>query len=344
MRRGRSGLIAAVAGALFAVAPAMAADPPIVIAQLTVPTAITLDLDGDVWLASDNVVSALLTEHSPDGQLLRRFEYGNMASIGEGSSLITDPVNGNILELADDGRIDIVSPLDGSRTPWFALRDLDVDDSAAFDLVSGTTGQVGSIILTQAASYGDLALWRHDDKVEVFATGVYGTAPFVLRVTFGPSGLESSRLLAVSLGATVPLENLPRGLAVDPSGRVFTVLPREARYGGEDVDRAVVFGGLFDQGIGEPPTVILDDGSFSSLGLASDASGAFYGVPGGSSPGPCTTVPAVVRVDPALAGFSCVPVGSLLAEPVDLAVTPDGATAYVAMSGSGEVWRVSLSD
>lgn len=62
--------------------------------RLSAPIGIALDGDGNVWVASDDVTSALLTALASGGEVLGRIPYGDITSLDDGPALESDPETG----------------------------------------------------------------------------------------------------------------------------------------------------------------------------------------------------------------------------------------------------------
>jgi len=339
MRRTIATLSVATLLTVTTAAPIGVAADPSTLAHLSTPGGVTVDREGNVWVASYAGTSSLLTAYEPDGELLHEVFFGDAVSaIGEGTALATDPDSGALVMLSDQGTIHAIDPATARIEPWLDLRSLRIDTSAVFDISSGVVSELGGLVIPSASFYGDLAIWRHDGVMDLFVSGNSVAIPFVLRVRLGDEGIVSARVLVASLASAAPNTNEPRGVAVTPDGAVLTVLPM---LGAEDIgvlDHAIAFAGDLDERAGGSPRRVLDDQPFTSWGLAAGASGRFYAAIGSSSPIWCEAVPAVVIIEPDLATTKCLPAGlDLFDTPRDVAVAPDEATTTMVMQDSGAV-------
>jgi DNA-binding beta-propeller fold protein YncE len=328
---------------LLPVAVSAANEPVMLSGGLSIPVGLAMDADGDLWVASDNLTSALLTELDPDGRVLQQIPYGTIASIGAGTALALDPGTGLIWVMGSAGDIQLLDPATGTLTPALDLRALPVETDDIYELASGSVGSAGGTVLPETAFYGDLALLRRGETLDVLVTGVSVVIPFVLRITIEGTEIVSARVVIASLATTAPVNNLARGIAVNDRGTVVTALPDLGARGAGNTDRLIAFELDDDVSAETPPRVLLDGANFTTTGMTAGADGTFYAAVGTTGPGLCTTFPAVVTIDAALGRASCTAFpGGTVSQPEDVSVSPDGEAAYVSATSENAVWAVPL--
>ena len=250
-------------------------------AQLRSPVGVTTDLDGNVWVHSDSVSATLLTQFAPDGSVLRQIPLGNFLSVGLLGHLATDPANGLIWLLANNGLVILVDPATGQSAPYFNVRDFgnQWDTSAVWDISTQTVGSFGSYIIASQTSFGDIALFpRGGERLDVFVTGISVGTPFVMRIRFSdPHTIESLKVIASSRfhGS---ISGLPRGVAVSRLTRtVLTTLPKPDDINPQNFsDRAIVFGADYPESGGVPPQFLFNQQDLFSYGMTVDAAGTYY--------------------------------------------------------------------
>jgi hypothetical protein len=97
------------------------------------------------------------------------------------------------------------------------LRGLPIDTQDILDVSTDACGVLRDVVLPQFAHYGDIALLRRGDRLDVFVSGVSEVAPFVARLRFAADQLVSAKVLVAS--RPVFDLNTPRGVAVTPRAR-----------------------------------------------------------------------------------------------------------------------------
>lgn len=248
--------------------------------QLSTPVGVTVSQDGTVWVASDATFNVVLTAFAPDGTPLGQLPFGDFSSIGAGTAMATDPATGLIWMLSSTGDVHLLDPSTGEVELIANLRQLAIDTSTIYDLASETYGSQGGTVVPSAADYGDLALLRRGDQLDVFITGNSVAIPFVMRLRIENDQLVSASGVATSLATAAGANNLPRGIAVNNEGVVLTALPFLGAVGSEMYDRAVAFSANFPDGEGFELQIVLDGDDFTSYGLDAHPDGYFVAAVG----------------------------------------------------------------
>ena len=334
-------LVLAVAPILGAPSPARAEEPVTLFARgLLNPMGITLDADKNVFVTSDGVSDVLLTKFAPDGQPIGQVPFGGFTCTECVAQLAFDPGMGLIWEVQPNGNVFVIDPATGQRAGVLPLRSVGVDTSQIYDIVTGTTGPQLGLIQPQLGTYGDIALLRRGERLDVFITGSSIATPFVVRIRIRGTTIESVRAIVTTRATNAPLSTLPRGIAVNSQGRVLTALPFQPSREGV-IDNAVSFSADFPEGQGTVPTPLFDGEAFTSRGMTADGAGKFYAVVGVTTQA-CGFRNGFAVFSPDLRQGTCFPTGTALDGRGDIATTPDGRFAYVTSVGHGTVVRFDL--
>ncbi|MGH9944727.1 MAG: pre-peptidase C-terminal domain-containing protein, partial [Pyrinomonadaceae bacterium] len=310
---------------------------PTIFAQLLTPVGAALDSSGNIFVSSDAVNSTLITKFAPNGTVLAQIPIGNFLSVGSIGHLDTDPATGLIWDLLPTGEVGLINPTSGQITPAFDLRQITADTSAIYDIASGRVDGFGGLINTRSANYGDIALWRRNNQLDVFVAGNSVAFPFVMRIPISSTGQPGTPRVLISSRQSAALNgnNLTRGVAVNSQGLVLTTLPLDG-LPSLPVDRAVAFSADFSQGQGLPPTVLFNGQDFTSRGMTVDAAGNFYVATGQNGNSFCGIggSGALVVIPSALNNAFCHPLNVTIANSRDVAVRPDGALAYMTVGNA----------
>ncbi len=164
------------------IGPAMA--QPTIIAQLSLPSGITTDADGNVFVHSDALTTTALTQFAPDSTRLRSIALGGI-NVSEfvGSRLATDPTRNIILLLSPQGRILRIDPATLQVVDFFDLR---LFANLVFPNVYDILRRAFRPLPLGFPRYGDIAVGRSNTvQLELFVTGITGAAggfPFIMRL------------------------------------------------------------------------------------------------------------------------------------------------------------------
>ena len=183
--------------------------------------------------------------------------------------------------------------------------------------------------------------------IDIFASGLSTAFPFVTRIRFVNGEFQSARVMVSSSGLGLfvsPIRvNLPRGVAVNHMGIVATSLPVFGPVSTIEgaADRAVAFSADFPEG-GFAPVVALNGIDLASRGITTDGAGNFYIATGPTGMTLCEpSGHGLVRV--LITGaVQCFPISAVVLNSSDVAISPDGGTAYVVVQDDGVVLRFSL--
>jgi hypothetical protein len=169
------------------------------------PTGITSDLDGNVIINSVSGFNQIVTSFNPSGVPLHQINL--TTQIGSSSMVIDSTTNLGIM-LFSTGDLLIFDPVTLEFVPWFNLRaSADIDTSNIYDVATQTFGPMAGLIQPQFAHYGDLALYRNDDQLDLFVTGVSSVFPFVLRIHFPDNNSPAVMQVILASSATTAPEN-----------------------------------------------------------------------------------------------------------------------------------------
>ena len=330
-------ILCLVLGALSSAASAQAVSPT-TFATLSQPYGITTDASDNVFVTSDGVFTTYLSKFSPGGQELDAVSIGG-PTVGELGRLATDPATGDIWDLSINGTLRIVDPDTLDLRVLGDLSDIDLSASSThvWDALYGGFFDRSGSILPWYSTFGDIALYRsaNNTRLDVFVTArnTGYNVPYVARLTWVNDVFQGATALMTST-AIYPV-NVPRGIAVGPSGTVVTTLPRIGRLGADFTEQVISFpAGFPEHGV---PKVELDQWDESSRGISSDAAGNYYltsqinsslcGFNAGAS---------VMVLSPAREFRACHP-HSLLGSGEDVAVTAAGDHVYSTVLNEGRV-------
>lgn len=322
--------------AVFVSGTAQAQSDPVVFARLSIPVGIAVDADGNVLVVSMGAFDNELVGIDLDGNGLGKMSLGFNGS----GYIALDPDSGYIWQLSPTGEFRYIDPASGAIEPGFAISDLDVDVSSVYDLETGTFTSMGSIILPSAAStsYGDFALLRRGDQLDIVVSGLSAAFPFVLRIRAEGDQILSAQVIASSLTTTAPYSNQTRGIAINQQGMVLTTLPKSSvAYSIRDVAVAfsvdypekptrsniprILFAGLdaYRDGIAD----------FTSRGMTSDPSGKFYVATGSHGTTLCNNSGQLAVISANLRQIRCSSLSGTIINSQDVAVDPTGRYVYM---------------
>ncbi len=259
--------------------PTAHASPPLpasfapFITGFNIPTGVATDLSGNLFVRSaapNSFDPQRIYRFTPAGGLTGQTPIGsNGLAI---ASMATDPATGMIWSLGQPGGLALVNPNTLQVQQLFNISQLAIDASDVYDIqLANNLGQLATLpsrpnvtpigrqnfsglIIPQNILYGDIALLRRGNQVDLFASGLSIVTSFVLRVRFVNDTVVSAKVLVASTGRTQPTE--PAGVAVNSGGIVLTSLPL-AKFG-NDVSlasaRAIAFSADYPQAGAMPPT------------------------------------------------------------------------------------------
>lgn len=347
--------------------PAPAAFAPF-ITGFNIPTGIATDLSGNIFVRSaapSPFDPQRVYRFDPNGALTGQTPIGNNALVT--AAMATDSATGQIWSLGSAGGLALIDPNTLQAQQQFNLNQLQIDTSDVYDIqLANNLGQLatlpsrrniapaprqnfGGLIIPQNIQYGDIALLRRGNQIDLFASGLSIVTSFVLRVRFIDNNVASAKVLVSSTGRTQPTE--PSGVAVNSRGVVLTSLP--LADAGKDVSlasaRAIAFSADFPQAGTMPPTGLFDNLpgfpspiDLASRGMASDAAGNFYVATSDISSTLCNISPGALIIigDDLTTRALCAPVGGILTRSQDVAVSPDRGSVYMTIPQSGAVYKL----
>jgi hypothetical protein len=336
VRRGHLGAGAAVLAACACAllpAPAAAQARPTTFATLNGPIGVAVGGDGSVFATYDGISDVRVVKLSPQGQVIRQVAFGNLGSVGQVGKLAIDPATGLVWDLFTTGEIRVFDPGTLASASVGTLRATPVDRSTVFDVSQGRRRDMSGEILPELSTFGDIALLRSGDQLDLFATGRSSSGvPYVLRARFKGEAFAGARAIA---GASISSreDNSARGVAVNGAGTVLTTLPTpNIRL--DVVDRPYVFSSTYPEA-GAAPRLALGGRDLASRGMTTDAAGNFY-VTGfiGSTLCGRDAAGAIVVLSPDGANGICHPFSSTPVSMEDVAIGPAAApTAYSSLLG-----------
>lgn len=343
---------------------ARAQEPVIFTDDLFIPSGITTDAAGNIYVASDMVTNARLTKFAPNGTVIWDQPYGGFLAIGAGHVLATDPRTGLIWNLWLSGEIYLVDPATGNQTFWFNVRALPLDKTQMQDIEIGPAGAFASQIISEQTLYGDLALHlREDGRLDAFLTAnsTPSAVPYVMRIRFAADGsLESTTVLLLSIGGRTEFSDQAGGIAVNDN-MVFTTIYRRP-----PLNVPVNQARSYQIPITISPDFPEDDSGFQirfegadlhTIGMATDPNGNFFMTTGTLGTTLCgffgesalIILPANLLVESiALEPRSCQSIGFVSPNTRKIALSPAGDIAYVtevpfpALSNRHVVWQFSF--
>jgi len=332
-------LIAWVGSGIF---PAWA--QPVVFTQLSLPSGIATDVDGNIFVHSDAVTTTVLTKFAPNGTALGQITLGgiDVTEFG-GSRLATDPTRNLILLLSPQGRILQIDPATLQGGDFIDLRPF---ANQVFSDVYDILRQQFRPLLLGFPIYGDIAVGRSNTaQMDLFVTGITGAAggfPFIMRLQVDFQANQFAlRVIATSQGTTAGNVNRPPGIAVNVDDMVLTTLPFPTGAG--FAESLVRFDAYFPENpnnLGGFPQFILNT-DLASAGMSTDAQGNFYiatGVVGSSICGAGGSG-ALVFIPRALTTLSCTTFQATLLRSEDVAISPTDNGVYMTVS-DGAVLRL----
>lgn len=239
------------------------------------------------------------------------------------------------------GEILRIDPNTGALTLAWDLRvQASVNATSVYDIATSLVRHFSGAIFPGNIVYGDLALLRRGNQLDLFVSGVSIVTPFVMRVRILPNQPLEARVLVASsaiFGNENGVVNVPRGVAVNAAGTVLTSLPIAGPptcmvCQGKDV--GVTLSADFLPGSGPAPSIILSQQDLHSRGMATDAAGNFYLATGSVGTSLCgvSGSGALVFIPRALNTVSCALVGATLTASQDVTVNPASNRAYMTVS------------
>lgn len=305
---------------------------PSLFAQLNFPSGATTDSNGNVFVFHTNsFLSQAVTAFAPNGTALASFPLNTLLF----GRLATDYATGNIWVFLSDSTLLVLNPATGQYSPIGKLCDVPTDANQVFDAATGTF-RAFSQLAPCLAEYGDIALLRRGDYLDIYISGHYVIHPFITRLRFFQGNFVSARVMITSLAPLSPELNEPRGVTINNQNIVMTTMPVTGR--GEFV---YVFSGDYTEGATPGPTALF--GGISSLGLATDAAGNFF--ISSYLSGACQVAEdlIIVPVSLDLQGAACFGRGDQLARFSDVTVPLSGDPAYLPSGFGNAVLRWTLS-
>ncbi len=322
-------LVGAVAAVLVLCAPARALAAPVEIARLNGPIGVATADDGSLFVTYDGIGDVRLVKLSPAGQVLRETAFGGFTSVGAVGKLAIDPGTGVVWDLLNTGTIKLFDPNTLATADLGSLAATPIDATDVFDVSAGTRRDLSGSVTPSLASYGDVAVLRTGDRLDVFVTArSSGGSPWVARLRFDGGQMTSARAIAAA-SLSSRYDDVARGVAVNAAGTVLTTLPTP-NAALDVVDRAYAFSAGFPEA-GGAPRLVMGGADLSSRGMAADAACDFY-VTGtlGSTRCGVNAAGAVVVLAPDGSFVVCHPF-ALVANMQDVAVNRDGAAAYTTL-------------
>jgi hypothetical protein len=314
--------------------------------QLFNPVGIAIDKQGNLIASNSDNSGPLIKKISSTGTIIQQIRSGAFPE--DGGYLAVVPSSGDIWRLQTNGNLSIINPNNLSVTNIGNVKDLNVNVNSIFDIVTGTTRDLGGLILPQAGQtyYGDIALLERGNQLDVFVSGLsVGTFPFVMRLRFQGNTLDARVVIASTgttvsgLGQTGGNVNLTRGIAVNNQGIVLTTLPINSSLVFYDVP--VSFSADFPEKGGTPQVKLKGynkDTTYtdiSSQGMTTDNNGNFYVVTNsvGSRSLNASGGGAVIVLDPDINNVLAVQApSSNLSSFRDIVVNSSNKVAYVTSS------------
>ena len=324
-------LIAAVWGGFVAVWA-----QPTTFTQLSFPSGIATDADGNVFIHSDAVTTTVLTKFAPDGVILGQISLGGI-DVTEfvGSRLDTDPTRNLILLLSPQGRILWIDPGTLQGGDFIDLRPF---ANQAFPDVYDILRQEFRPLHLGFPIYGDIAVGQSNPaQMDLFVTGLTGAAggfPFIMRLQVDFQAQQFTlRVITTSQGTTAGNVNRPPGIAVNVDNVVLTTLPFPT--GGGFAEGLVGFHAYFPENPNHPDGFprFLFNTDLASAGMSTDGQGNFYiatGVVGASACGAGGSG-AFVFIPRDLTTFFCTTFQATLLRSEDIAISPTDNAVYMTL-------------
>jgi len=319
------------------------------------PTGITVDPQGNVWVISGGAFQNRILKFTAEGELLGEAELDYFA-IGH---IAVDPQTGWMWHLWNTGELSLIDPDTGVSTLALNLKQMNVEVDQVYDMETGIIQDFGSLLLPGAVqtTYGDIALFRRGKQLDLLISGVSVAHPFIMRLRIVDNQVKSAKVIVSSLSSGAPLNNLPRGVAVSPRGTVLTALPRE----GTDqliIDHAVTFSVDFPEKLtaANLPRILFtglrnysqDGADFTGIGMAADAKGNFYIATGQYGTSLCRGGSGeLARIDARFRRITCSQIDSTILNSQDVAIDEVNEFAYMTVLGwgsdpTGQVIRFDL--
>jgi hypothetical protein len=333
LRLGRCLAVLVAVAALACPSPSAAADPTVFVAPLNQPLGVAVGPGGDVYATHDGLDTTWLVRFSAAAQLLGARAFGDVLSAQWVGTLARDPGTGLIWDLTQDGRLFTVDP--ETLEPRLVGTIVGADARQVFDVSEGRVRDLsGSIV--PPASFGDIALLRTGERLDVFVTGKTNNLRvyYVLRVSFVSGAAPTVRAIVASTATSIAEPPTPpdyysiaRGVAVNGRGLVLTTLPLEEPTDRGTIDVPVSFPAAYPEA-GGAVRVARSGPDLGSRGMDVDAQGNFYavGLIGSSACGVAASG-AIFVLSPDAVPIACRPL-ALLAQARDVAVAPGGDVAY----------------
>ncbi len=342
---------------------------PSVLMPLSEPTGVATDAGGDLYAFSQVSISVLAQRLTPAAQPVWQKEMVDFSLFFADVRASVDPGSGILLVLYQQGPLVQFDPETGEYHAFTDLINLPEgaswDATRVFDMSIPEVRDLTSKITITSARMGDLAARRDGDTLELWVTLRSGKTPYLARLRAAVTlegGLLAlhppvdARILVTSTRAVSSNTTIPRGVAVSTAGTVVTSLPI-AKVDGGHPDPALSRDALVClRSDFEPrdfpsrtsiefesanrclelpckiPVAMFNNAEFAAEGADVDADGNFFLSSGflstaihpGSSGGG-----GVVLLSLGLTQREGVAVGDATFDARDLAVTRDGATAYL---------------
>lgn len=338
------------------------AGPPVPAIDLFAPNGIAIAGDGSIFVHSDSGLANIVTRFTPERLDTGSITLGGVSDLGLTGRMALDPGNGLILHLSEMGLLQAINPNTGLVTLVLDLRNpqvIPIDATQVLDLPVGAVRNLSDQIIQfdgiqPRINFGDIAILRRGNRVDIFMTGVSIITSFVMRLTFTENTPAQAKVLVASLlqvGADIPFGrplptsnnpagnragfiNVARGVAVNGDGTVLTSLPVRNQ------DVAIAFNADYNPVAGPPPTVILGGQNLFTRGMTTDSQGNFYLATGSIGTTACGVngSGALVIIPRTLNGLSCGNLGNvIIADSLDVAVNAAGNRAYMTILNLGLV-------
>ncbi len=342
-------LIVVLLFGLFA-APASAQIRPAVFAYLNVPLGVGVDDQSNVFVVSDRFFALLLTRFAPNGTVTGEVSFSGLDSAVTLGTMAFDSELGVFWNLWPNGQVAFINSQNGQISPAMDIRQLNIDTSSVYDIETGMIRNFGDLIIPKNSFYGDIAVLRRGEQIDVLVSALSVSVPFVMRIRIVGDQVISAKALVSSLSTTAPNSNEPRGVAISPNGTVLTALPRQG-LGLVIYDKAVTFSVDFPE---KPdaaslprvrftgsPDFVGGEVDFTGNGMTSDSQGNFYVATGTLGSSLCGGSGELMIINPSFSRLNCSQIGGVLTNSRDVAVDERLGVAYMTLS-TGTVVRFDL--
>lgn len=316
---------------------------PSLFANLIVPQGVATDINGNVFVTSEDF-GPTLTILNPSGQLVNRIQLGGVISPVDavGGRLALNENSGFLYSLSANGTIQEINPSTGEVVPIINLQQLSTSTNSVYDVAQGGFFDFDALIQTSLSSFGDIAIHQNGDITEFYISGLSAAQafPFVMRLQFTEQGLISSEVIASSTASATVNQISAPGIAVNSQGTVVTTLPIPNSNATGNFNTLVAFSDdiapqQLNVGAFNPIATGVD---VSSNGLTTDAQGNFYVATStvGSTLGGVAGGGTVLVFNPALEFIEALSTsdGQTSFATNDVAVSPDGSRLYATFSST----------